>query len=120
MLSFCLLRAADDKSAKPAAPAAADSTSTSSSSGDAFTGQLAAKGLDAKEGVAALMKISKGDKVEWVSLLATGNDAKVLDDWAVKRGSITVHGTLTPDGIKVTKVDADSAQDPVEKKKSNT
>jgi len=91
--------------------------SKEASSEQTWSGQLAAKPLDAKEGVAATMKVTKGDKVEWVNLLATGDNAKLLDDWAVKRGSITVYGTLTPEGIKVSKVDADSAKMPDDKKK---
>jgi plastocyanin len=102
------VQAAEEKPAKAAADASGEQT---------WTGQLAAKGMDAKENVAAIMKVTKGDKVEWVNLLATGDNAKVLDEWAVKRGSITVFGTLTDEGIKVSKVDADSAKGPVEKKK---
>jgi hypothetical protein len=108
--------AAEEKPAAKDQPAVKDQTKDQN--GDqAWTGQLAAKPLDAKEGVAALMKVTKGDKVEWVNLLATGNNAKILDDWAVKRGSITVYGTLTAEGIKVSKVDESSEQGPVEKKK---
>jgi hypothetical protein len=102
--------AAEEKPEKPAA-------GKDQSGEQTWSGQLAAKALDAKENVAAMMKVTRGDKVEWVNLLATGNDAKILDEWAVKRGSITVYGTLTAEGIKVSKVDESSAQGPVEKKK---
>lgn len=82
-----------------------------------FKGTVASKALDAKDGIAAVMKITRGDKVEWVNLWTTGEAAKKLDDIAAQRGEVTVTGILSAEGIKVSKVGDDLKLPPAGKKK---
>ena len=70
-----------------------------------------ASGLDAKKvRVVAIMKVPKSgqpDAVEWVDLYADGDLAAKLEDLGDKHAELTVTGTRTADGIKVTKVGDD-------------
>jgi hypothetical protein len=111
--ALCSPLLAADEAAKTAAPEAA-----SESKEQDFKGEVAGKGLAAKPGVAAIMKVPKGEKdVEWVDLLADGDLAKKLDEIGEKHAEVTVTGVRTPAGIKVTKVGDDLKMPPDKKKK---
>jgi hypothetical protein len=74
---------------------------------ESWTGTLAAKPADAKEGVVAVLKVKAGDKEVSVNLWATGEEAKKLTDWAAKGAQAKISGTKVDDAnVKVTKVEA--------------
>ncbi len=69
---------------------------------ESWTGTLAEKAKDAKEGVVATLKV--GDKS--VNLWAEGDVAKNLADWAKKGAKVDVHGTaVDADNVKVSKAE---------------
>lgn len=113
-LAFALctpLMAADE----PAVPV---KTATPEAKEQDFKGEVAGKGLAAKPGVAAIMKIPKGEKeVEWVDLLADGEVAKKLDEIADKHAEVTITGLRSAAGITVSKVGDDIKLPPEKKKK---
>jgi len=90
---------------------------TDSKSEQSYTGSLTNKGVSSKPGVVAVLKLTRDDKVEWVDVWAIGDPAKKLEDWAAQHAEVTVIGTLTPDGIKVTSVKDDIKLPPEKGKK---
>lgn len=72
----------------------------------AWTGTLAEKPADAKEGVVAVLKVKNGDTETVVNLWAEGDTAKTLTDWAGKKAAVVVTGSKVDDSnVKVTKVE---------------
>lgn len=74
-----------------------------------FAGVLSAKAADAPAGVVAVLTIKKDDVEKKCNLLADGDLATKLADLAGKGASVTVMGTETADGIKVTDVEEKAA-----------
>lgn len=71
-----------------------------------WTGTLAEKPADAKEGVVAVLKVKNGDAEVTVNLWAEGDTAKTLTDWAGKKATVTVTGAKVDDAnVKVAKVE---------------
>jgi hypothetical protein len=73
---------------------------------ETWTGTLAEKAKDAKEGVAAALKVKDGDKEVSVNLWAEGAVAKDLKEMAAKGAKAKVTGTkVDATDVKVTKVE---------------
>jgi len=75
-----------------------------------FTGVLSAKAADAPAGVVAVLTVKKADEEKKCNLLAEGDVATKLTELAGKGASVTVKGTETADGIKVTEVEEKAAK----------
>jgi hypothetical protein len=79
---------------------------------ESWSGKLAAKAADAKEGVVAVLNVKAGDKVVSVNLWATGEEAKKLTELAAKGAEVTVSGTKVDDtNVKVAKVEVAGAKE---------
>ena len=114
-VSVCAGFAADDPPAPKAVAAAAENAAPKEQD---FKGELGGKGLAAKPGVVAIMKVPKADKadaVEWVDLYAEGELATKLEDLGDKHAELTITGVRTADGIKVSKA-GDDVKIPTPKK----
>ncbi len=71
-----------------------------------WTGTLAEKPADAKDGVVAVLKVKNGDAEVSVNLWADGDTAKTLKEWAGKKATVTVTGAKVDDtNVKVAKVE---------------
>jgi hypothetical protein len=73
---------------------------------ETWTGTLAEKAKDAKEGVVAGLKVKEGDKEVIVNLWAEGEVAKELKEWAAKGAKAKVTGTkVDATNVKATKAE---------------
>jgi hypothetical protein len=70
--------------------------------GGALVGTVSEKPADAKEGVVAVLKSKKGDAH---NLIATGEVATQIAEFIKKGTKVRVTGEVTPEGVKVTKIE---------------
>src|SRR5262245_35053345 len=88
LLPNLAVAAEDDEAPPPPAKTPAKAGGKNDKEGMWF-GKLAPRDLDAVAGVIARFELLKGDKVEWIDVYATGENAKKIEEYAAKHGSVT-------------------------------